>query len=91
MVPATRITRLQAREMLEREFLYYLEHQDEFVGRYDGRVITLKDHRVLGVFANRQDAIRETTKRHQRGTFLVQRVSPGTEHTTVTVVTPGVT
>jgi hypothetical protein len=62
---------------LEREFDYYLEHQDELVERYDGRVIVIKDGEVLGDYDSHIDAVTETKKTHEMGTFLVQAVSPG--------------
>lgn len=63
---------------LKKEFEYYLAHQDEFVRRYNGRVIVIKDGSVLGDYDSELVAVNETKKTHPVGTFLVQRVSPGT-------------
>ena len=75
-------------ESLEDEFHYYLEHQAEFVKKYDGKVIVLKNHKVLGAYEDELDAIAETKKRHELGTFMVQRVSQGEEDYTVTIYSP---
>ena len=62
---------------LQSNFQYYLDHQDDMVEQYDGRVIVLKDHQVIGVYDDELTAISETSKVHQLGTFLVQLVSKG--------------
>jgi hypothetical protein len=63
---------------LKREFDYYLANQAEFVRQYDGKVIVLKDLKVLGIYADVANAVNETRKSHEMGTFLVQKVEPGT-------------
>ena len=63
--------------LLKQEFDFYISHQDELVEKYDGKVIVIKDGVVLGVFDNDLDAVAETRKSHELGTFLVQRVSNG--------------
>jgi hypothetical protein len=73
-------SRIQTRSMtLRDEFQYYLEHQDELVRRFNGKVIVLKDHQVIGSFDSEGEAVREVSKQHELGTFLVQRCEPGTE------------
>ena len=64
---------------LDDEFQYYLDHQAEFVERYEGKVIVLKNHEVIGAFGSEGEAVRETSKRHELGTFLVQRCLAGDE------------
>jgi hypothetical protein len=66
-------------ENLLQEFEYYLQHQDEFVRQYNGKVIVLKDHVVLGVFDSDFEAVHKTSQEHELGTFLVQRCSPGVQ------------
>ena len=62
---------------LEKQFKYYIDHQDEMVEKYDGRIIVIKDGVVLGAYDDELTAVTETKKSHDLGTFLVQRVSPG--------------
>lgn len=64
---------------LEKEFKFYLNHQDEMVKKYDGKVVVIKDGVVLGSYDDELDAVTETRKDHTLGTFLVQRVSPGAD------------
>ena len=69
---------------LMEEFEYYLKHQDEMVVKYNGKVIAIKGHNVLGAYSDVREALAETRKTHELGTFLVQRVSPGPGDYTVT-------
>ncbi len=64
---------------LQAEFEYYLAHQEELVKQYDGKVIVIKGHEVLGAYDSELEALTETRREHQMGTFLIQRVGPGTE------------
>ena len=69
---------------LDKQFKFYLEHQDAYVEQYDGKVIVLKDERVLGAYESELGAVNETRRYHELGTFLIQRVSAGDEAYTVT-------
>lgn len=62
---------------LAKEFRFYIEHQDEMVEKYDGKIIVIKDGIVLGAYDHELAAVTETKQFHELGTFLVQRVSPG--------------
>lgn len=62
---------------LEKEFQYYLDHQDELVKEYDGKFIVIKDGKVLGNYDDELTAVTETEKSHELGSFLVQKVSEG--------------
>ncbi len=71
-------------DKLEKEFNYYLEHQDELVKKYNGKFIVIKDCHVIGVFDSELEAIEKTAEQHELGTFLVQNVAPGSESYTQT-------
>jgi hypothetical protein len=62
---------------LEQEFQYYLDHQDELVAKYEGKVIVIKGGAVLGAYDDELSAVEDTAKNHEIGTFLVQHVSRG--------------
>jgi hypothetical protein len=61
------------------QFQFYLDHQDELVKDYDGKFVVIKDGKVLGAYDDEISAITETQKLHEIGTFLVQKVSRGSE------------
>ena len=69
---------------LSTEFEFYVSNQDEMVSKYDGKVIALKNCKVLGVYDDELTALTETRKHHELGTFLIQRVSEGDEAYTAT-------
>ena len=62
---------------LEKEFQYYLDHQDELVEKYDGKVLVIKDCQVTGSYDTDSEARTEARKMHAAGTYLVQRCSQG--------------
>ena len=69
---------------LEKEFNYYLEHQDELVEKYNGKFVVIKGHEFLGAYNSELAAIEEISKIHELGTFLIQHCLPGTEAYTQT-------
>ncbi len=62
---------------LKAEFEYYLAHQDELVKLYNGKVVVIKNLAVLGAYDDVPTAVTETQRSHELGTFLVQKVEPG--------------
>ena len=64
---------------LEKEFEYYLDHQDELVKKYNGKFVVIKGCSVIGAYDSELQALEETTKIHEMGTFLVQKCEPGSD------------
>ena len=69
---------------LEKEFEYYLAHQAELVEKFDGKFVVIKGNEVLGAYDSEIEAIEETMKEHELGTFLVQKCEEGEESYTMT-------
>lgn len=65
--------------MLSNEFNYYLSHQDELVKKYNGKYIVIIGEDVIGIYDSDVEALRETEKSHELGTFLIQKCTPGKE------------
>ena len=61
---------MNARTGIARDFDYYLEHQDELVQQYDGKVIVIKDGEILGAYDSLTEAVIETEKHHEMGTVV---------------------
>ena len=70
--------------ILEREFKYYLDHQDELVKKYSGKVLAIKSEQVIGVFDSEVEAVSQISRQHPLGTFLIQKCEPGSEAYTQT-------
>jgi len=68
--------------MLEKEFKYYLDHQDELVNLYNGKVIVIIGEQVVDVHDSYEEAIIESQKKNEIGTFLIQECAPGEENYT---------
>jgi len=75
---------MKEKKTLEKEFKYYLEHQNELVKEYNGKYIVIKNCQVIGAYDDELQAIEETSKEHELGTFLVQKCEPGEESYTQT-------
>jgi hypothetical protein len=65
--------------MLQEQFNWYIANQEELVKKYNGKVIVIKDKTVVGTYENEYEALVESEKQYQIGTFLIQKCSPGTE------------
>ena len=61
----------------DNEFKYYLTKQDEFVKDHNGEWVVIKGNDILGFYMDQLQAINETQKTHQLGTFMVQHISKG--------------
>lgn len=74
---------------LQEQFDYYLDHQDEYVNAYNGKVIVIKDFEFMGSYSSALEAVRDMQSRgHSLGSFLVQKVSPGNQAYTINISTP---
>lgn len=70
---------LGMQSVLQPEFEYYLQNQQELGSRFLGRFIAIKGRTVIGVYDEELEAIRTTGLTHEIGTFLVQKADPDPE------------
>ena len=56
--------------MLEKEFKYFKDHQEELVKKHEGKYLVIVGKEVVGVYDSEIDAYTEAKKRHKPGTFL---------------------
>ncbi len=59
---------------LEKEFKFYQENKKKFLAEYENKFIVIVEWEVIGVYDNRMEAINETRKSYDLGTFLVQHI-----------------
>lgn len=71
--------------MLEREFKFYVEHQDELVKEYLDKYVVIVGEKVVAAYDDITKAYLESKKRYKRGTFMIQLCQPGVENYTVTL------
>lgn len=62
---------------LEKEFKFYLNHQEEFVKEYKGKFLVIKDQKIIGIYDTEKDAYTESSTKYELGTFLIQHCLPG--------------
>jgi hypothetical protein len=65
--------------MLDKEFQYFVNHQEELVAKYNGRVIVIVGEEVIGDFSSEAEAYIAASKMYQPGSFLIQKCIPGKE------------
>lgn len=70
----------QLLEMLEKEFKFYLDNQAEFVEKYDGKVVVIKDQTVVGVYETEIEAYSDSINKFEKGSFLIQQVASGKDN-----------
>ena len=76
--------------MLEKEFKYYLDNQNELVEKYNGRVLVIVNEKVVGDYVDDKDAYIDSIEKYELGTFLIQKCTPGDEAYTQYFYTPRV-
>jgi hypothetical protein len=76
--------------MLENEFRYYLDNQNEFVKKYNGRVLVIIGENIVGDYVSSEEAYIDSKNKYELGTFLIQKCTPGTEAYTKTFYSPRV-
>ncbi len=63
--------------MLEKEFKYYKDHQDELVKKFNGKYLVIKDEQVIGVYDTDLEAYSNSKEKYELGTFLIQHCMLG--------------
>lgn len=69
---------------LQKSFAYFVEHQAELVQHHLGKFVVIHDEAVCGAYDSALEASTQAQKKFGIGTFLVQRVQPGTDSFTQT-------
>ena len=69
---------------LKMEFDWYLAHQAEMVEKYNGKFIVIKNGAVIGIYDDQGQALIASQAKEKLGTFLIQKVEPGTSAYTQT-------
>lgn len=63
--------------MLEQEFKYYIDNQKDLVEKYNGRVLAIVGHEIVGDYDDYAQAYFVTKAKHAEGTFLLQKCTQG--------------
>ena len=63
---------LRLRPMLEKEFKYFKDHQEELVKKHEGKYLVIVGEEIVGAYDLEIDAYTEAKKHYKPGTFLIQ-------------------
>ncbi len=63
--------------MLEKEFQYFLDHQNELVEKYENKYLVIVDSEVIDSFDSETEAYTYAIDKYEKGTFLIQYCTPG--------------
>lgn len=66
--------------MLELEFQYYINHQNELVAKYNGKYVVIVGENVVGVYKTATEAYLKSKEQYPLGTFFIHQVGPGVEN-----------
>ena len=71
--------------MLRDEFLYYLDNQAKIAEVHEGKVLVIKDKKIVGVYDSETAALKESVKKFELGSFLIQPCSADPESVVITL------
>lgn len=54
------------------DYQFFIDNHSDFVSKYLGKYIVIKEKNVLGVYNDMMEAINATLKNHELGSFIVQ-------------------
>jgi hypothetical protein len=57
----------------DKNYAYFTAHLDEFIERYDGRFVVIKNASVIADYGSFDEAYNNTIKSEALGTFLIQQ------------------
>lgn len=63
--------------MLEQEFSFYLKNQNSLLQKYRNKFVVIVGEEVIGSYTSNEEALYQTRKTHQLGTFLIQKCTEG--------------
>jgi len=69
---------------LQKQLNYFKSNQDEFVKKYAGKFLVIKDEKVQGAYNTEIGAYTDAKNKFELGTFLIQQCLPGQESYTQT-------
>jgi len=79
---------LKHQKMLEKEFKYYLDNQNDLVKKYNNRVLVIVNEKVVGDYDDFEQALFKSVKKYELGTFLIQECTEGEDAYTDTFHSP---
>jgi len=57
---------------MSRNYTYYLDNYDYLVGQYDGKILVIKDMKIVGIYDDVRSAYVDSDKKYEDGTYIIQ-------------------
>ena len=70
--------------VLENEFKWYLDNQEELLTKYNGKYVVIKDQQVIGAYDSEWEAFSKSSEKYEAGSFLIQKCQSGKDDYTAT-------
>ncbi len=75
---------MKDRNLLQKEFQWYLSHQDELVEKYNGKYLIISGNKVLFASSDKNMAYNKGNELAGIGNYILQLCTPGDEAYTLT-------
>jgi hypothetical protein len=76
--------------MLEKERQFYADNLTDWLARFPGKFVAVKDQELLGVFDTVDEALTEGARRFALQPFLVRRVQPTQDEVNIPALSLGI-
>jgi len=80
----------KSKTQLDREFDWFIDNQTQLIPHYNGKFVVVKNFKVIGSYSTFDAAIKETIKKEELGTFIVQKCSVNPADNVVIIHSPEV-
>lgn len=71
-------------DLLDKDFNYYIEHQQDLLKKYNGKVLIIQNQEVIKSFDDYSDAYFFASSNLKEGSYLIQTCTPGKDDYTQT-------
>lgn len=68
--------------ILKNNYDYYIKNHNEIVKKYLDKFIIIKDEKVVDAYNTFEEAVEESSKKYELGTFIIQKCSKNIEEDT---------
>lgn len=66
---------MDKKENLKKNFDFYIKNHNEIIKKYLNKFIIIKDEKIIDSYDTFEEAIKESSKKYELGTFIIQKCS----------------
>jgi hypothetical protein len=59
-------------DLIGNDISYYKDNKQHFTDLYAGKYLVIKGMEIVGIYESNSQALEETLKQHERGTFIIE-------------------